>query len=161
MVLIRLAKFVTAGFLAVVPLAVLPPDAVAAPKVSVLAFGLVGSESVFESEAEGAAAILAQRLGAHDVVARSNTKTRRDVTIEAIGAAVRTAVDKMDHENDLLALILTSHGSPDGVAVEAGRRVEILSPSALASMLGSVGVRHRIIIISGVLLRCFLEAACQ
>jgi hypothetical protein len=43
----------------------------------------------------------------------------------------------MDHENDLLALILTSHGSPDGVAVEAGRRVEILSPSALASMLAA------------------------
>ena len=47
MVLMRLAKFVTAGFLAVVPFAVLPPDAVADPNVSVLAFGLVGSQSVF------------------------------------------------------------------------------------------------------------------
>src|SRR5580698_8447459 len=124
MVLIRLAKFVTAGFLAVVPLAVLPPDAVAAPKVSVLAFGLVGSQSVFESEAKGSAAILAQRLGAGSVVARANTKTRGDVTIEAIKA-----------ERDLLALILTSHGSPAGVAVQAGRRDETLSPSALARLL--------------------------
>ena len=154
MILSKLIKFVT---LSVVALTVMPCIVAAGPNVAVLAFGLVGSESVFESEAKGAAAILAQRLGAHDVVARSNTKTRRDVTIEAIGAAVRTAVDKMDHENDLLALILTSHGSPDGVAVEAGRRVEILSPSALASMLGSVGVRHRIIIISACYSGVFLR----
>jgi hypothetical protein len=43
MVFIRLAKFFTAGFLAVVSFAVLPPDAVADPNVAVLAFGLVGS----------------------------------------------------------------------------------------------------------------------
>jgi hypothetical protein len=148
MVLIRLAKFVTAGFLAVVPLAVLPPDAVADPNVSVLAFGLVGSQSVFESEAKGSAAILAQQLGASNVVARANTKTRGDVTIEAIKAAIQSAAAKMDREHDLLALILTSHGSPDGVAVQAGRRDETLSPSALARLLDGAGVRHRIVIIS-------------
>jgi hypothetical protein len=46
MVFIRLAKFVTAGFLAVVSLAGMPPAAVADPNVAVLAFGLVGSQSV-------------------------------------------------------------------------------------------------------------------
>src|SRR5271169_12191 len=148
MVLIRLAKFVTAGFLAVVPLAVLPPDAVADPNVAVLAFGLVGSQSVFESEAKGSAAILARQLGAGNVAARANTKTRGDVTIDAIKAAIQSAAAKMDREHDLLALILTSHGSPDGVAVQAGRRVETLSPSALARLLDGTGVRHRIVIIS-------------
>jgi hypothetical protein len=54
----------------------------------------------------------------------------------------------MDREHDLLALILTSHGSPGGVAVQAGRRVETLSPSALARLLDGTGVRHRIVIIS-------------
>jgi hypothetical protein len=57
------------------------------------------------------------------VVARANTKTRGDVTIEAIKAAIQSAGAKMDRERDLLALILTSHGSPAGV--------EILSPAAL------------------------------
>src|SRR5450755_2110176 len=147
MVLIRLAKFVTAGFLAVVPFTVLPPDAVADPNVSVLAFGLVGSQSVFENEAKGAA-ILSRQLGAGKVVARANTKTRRDVTIEAIKAAIQSAAAKMDREHDMLALILTSHGSPGGVAVQAGRRVETLSPSALARLLDGTGVRHRIVIIS-------------
>ena len=107
MILIRLAKFVTAGFLAVVPFVVLPSDAVADPTVTVLAFGLVGSQSVFESEAKGAAAILAQRLGAGaaDVVVRANTKTRGDVTIAAIGAALQSAAARLDHDNDLLVLV--------------------------------------------------------
>jgi hypothetical protein len=55
---------------------------------------------------------------------------------------------KMDRDRDLLALILTSHGSPAGIAVQAGRRVEILSPRALAGLLDGAGVRHRIVIIS-------------
>jgi hypothetical protein len=101
MVLIRLSKFLTAGFLAVLSFAVLPSDAVADSNVAVLAFGLDGSQSVFESEAKGAAAILAQRLGAGNVVTRANTKTRGDVTIEAIKAAVQSAAVKMDRERDL------------------------------------------------------------
>ena len=81
-------------------------------------------------------------------MARANTKTRGDVTIEAIKAAIQSAAAKMDREHDLLALILTSHGSPDGVAVQAGRRAQTLSPSALARLLDGTGVRHRIVIIS-------------
>ena len=69
MILKKLIKFVTAGFLSVVALAVMPRVVAAGPNVAVLAFGLVGSQSVFESEAKGAAAILGQRLGADDVVA--------------------------------------------------------------------------------------------
>jgi hypothetical protein len=148
MVLIRLAKFLTAGFLAVVSFAVLPPEAVADSNVAVLAFGLVGSQSVFESEAKGAAAILAQRLETANVIARANTKTRGDVTIESIRAAIQSAAAKMDRDRDLLVLILTSHGSPAGIAVQAGRRLEILSPPALARLLDGAGVRHRIVIIS-------------
>jgi len=104
----RLVRFLTAGFLGVVvAFAVMPAAVGADTKVAVLAFGLVGSQSVFESEAKGAAAILAQRLGAADVVARANTKTRGDVTIAAIGAALQSAAARMDHDNDLLSLVLT------------------------------------------------------
>jgi Peptidase C13 family len=157
MILVRRAKFVIAAFLALVLFAIMPPAAVADPNVSVLAFGLVGSQSVFESEAKGAAAILAQRLGAGNIVARANTKTRGDVTIEAINAEIRSAAAKMDREHDVLALILTSHGSPAGVAVQAGRRVEILSPATLAALLGAVGIRHRIVIISACYSGVFLR----
>ena len=48
----------------------------------------------------------------------------------------------------MLFLILTSHGSPDGLAVKARSREETLSPSALAAMLERTGVRHRVVIVS-------------
>jgi hypothetical protein len=120
----------------------------ASPKVTVLAFGLFGAQSVFESEAKGAAAVVAHQLDANTVVVRANTKKRGDVTIASIADEVQSAAEQMDRENDLLFLILTSHGSQSGVAVQAGRREETLSPAALAGMLSRTGVQHRIVIIS-------------
>ena len=54
----------------------------------------------------------------------------------------------MNHESDILFLILTSHGSPDGLAVVAGRLAETLKPSNLAEMLGRTAVRNKVVIIS-------------
>jgi len=115
----------------------------------ILAFGLFGDQSVFESEAKGAARILAQRLGGGPVIARANTKTRADVTVQSVAATMQAAAERMDRDNDVLALVLTSHGSQAGLAVEAHKRVfETLSPSNLAAMLDRAGVRHRVVIIS-------------
>src|SRR5262249_54142089 len=55
----------------------------------------------------------------------------------------------MNGENDILFVILTSHGSPDGLAVTAGRRpAETLKPSKLADMLERTGARYKVVIIS-------------
>ena len=54
----------------------------------------------------------------------------------------------MNGESDILFLILTSHGSRDGLAVVAGRLVETLKPSNLSEMLGRTGVRNKVVIIS-------------
>jgi hypothetical protein len=54
----------------------------------------------------------------------------------------------MDANNDILFLILTSHGSPAGLAVKAGRLTQTLTPSNLADMLARTGVRHKVVIIS-------------
>src|SRR4029077_3813568 len=72
------------------------------PNIAVLAFGLFGAQSVFESEAKGAANIVAQRLGANTVIQRANTKSRRDVTIASIQAELESAGQRMDRESDLL-----------------------------------------------------------
>jgi hypothetical protein len=80
MIFTRLIKFVAAGLLAPAAfLALASMPAGASPKVTVLAFGLFGAQSVFESEAKGAASIVAQRLSTDPVVVRANTKTRGDV----------------------------------------------------------------------------------
>jgi hypothetical protein len=148
MVVSKLIKLFAAGFLAPVLLLVSAATAGANPKVTVLAFGLFGAQSVFESEAKGAADIVAHQLDANAVIVRANTKKRGDVTVASIEEELQTAADRMDRENDLLFLILTSHGSQAGVAVQAGRREETLSPAALARMLSRTGVRHRVVIIS-------------
>jgi hypothetical protein len=149
MTFIKLIKLMTAGPLAsVFFFASASMSAAENPNVTVLAFGLFGAQSVFESEAKGAASIVAQRLGANSVIVRANTKTRRDVTIASIGDALQAAGERMDRESDVMFVILTSHGSQAGVAVQAGRRMEILSPVDLAGMLDRAGVRHRVVIIS-------------
>jgi Peptidase C13 family len=130
-----------------------------AAHVAVLAFGLFGDQSVFDSEARGAARIVAQRLGGDPVVVRANTKTRADVSVRSVAATVQMAAEKMDRDNDILLLILTSHGSQDGLAVEAHRRLlETLSPMDLAGIIDRAGVRHRIVIISACYSGVFIPA---
>jgi hypothetical protein len=150
----RLTRVVTGRLLAAILfLAPVSIAAAASPNVAVLAFGLFGAQSVFESEAKGAASIVAQKLGADPVIVRSNTKTRGDVSIATIADALRSAGGQMDHDKDILFVILTSHGSQAGVALQAGRRMETLSPPTLAGMLDSAGVRHRVVVVS--------ECACR
>jgi hypothetical protein len=159
MIFSKLVKRLTAGLPALmVFLASASLSAQANPNVAVLAFGLFGAQSVFQSEATGAASIIAQRLGANPVVVRANTKTRGDVTVASIGDALAAAGQTMDRENDVMVVILTSHGSQSGVAVQAGGRVEILSPVDLAGMLRRSGVRHRVVIISACYSGVFLRA---
>jgi hypothetical protein len=148
MVISNLFKGGVTGVLAsaLIALASVPADA--SSKITVLAFGLFGAQSVFESEAKGAADIVAHQLDASTVLVRANTKRRGDVTVESIEDALQSTAKRMDRENDLLVLILTSHGSQAGVAVQAGRRGETLTPTTLAGMLGRTGVQHQIVIIS-------------
>jgi hypothetical protein len=158
MIFSKLVKFVIAGPLAsAMFFASASIPAGASPKITVLAFGLFGPQSVFESEAKGAASIVAQRLGADPVVVRANTKTHGDVTVASIGNILQSTAERMDRESDILFLILTSHGSQAGVAVEAGRREETLSPVDLAGMLDRAGVRHRIVVISACYSGVFLR----
>lgn len=48
---------------------------------------------------------------------------------------MQVTANRLDAEKDVLFLILTSHGSPDGLAIEAGRVTQTLTPSRLPDML--------------------------
>jgi Peptidase C13 family len=140
------------ALLALAALLVLAPTARATephPKVTVVAFGLYGNQSVFESEATAAARIVAERFGGASVTVRANTKERTDATIETLGAALDDAAKDMDAENDLLVVILSSHGGRAGLAVKPANGPEdTLWPPSLAAMLDHTRVRHRAVIIS-------------
>ena len=119
-----------------------------ARKVSVLSFGLFGDQGVFRREATGAAQVVAGRFGNGPINVQYNSKKGGSATIETLAMSLQAAANGMDAENDILFLILTSHGSPAGLAVKAGRLTQTLTPSKLADMLARTGVRHKVVVIS-------------
>ena len=137
------------AFVFIVAPSVSPVHAVEdARRVSVVSFGLFGDQGVFQREATGAARVVADRFGSGPVNVQYNSKTGGGATIEALARSLRWAAIEMDAERDILFLILTSHGSPAGLAVKAGRLTQTLTPSDLADMLARTGVRHKVVVIS-------------
>jgi hypothetical protein len=119
-----------------------------ARKVSVVSFGLFGDQGVFRSEATGAAQVVAGRFGSGPIRVQYNSKRGGGATIEGLAMSLRAAANGMDAENDILLLILTSHGSRVGLAVKAGRLTQTLTPSNLADMLALTGMRYKVVVIS-------------
>src|SRR5438132_11113217 len=119
-----------------------------ARKVSVVSFGLFGDQGVFRSEATGAAQVVAGRFGSGPINVQYNSKKGGGATIEGLATSLQAAANGMDAENDILFLILTSHGSRAGLAVKAGRLMQTLTPSNLADMLGRTGMRYKVVVIS-------------
>jgi hypothetical protein len=117
-------------------------------KVGVVSFGLFGDQSVFQSEATGAAQVVADRFETGPIEVQYNSKKGGSATTQALARSLRIAAGRMDAEKDVLFLILTSHGSPDGLAIKAGRLAQTLTPFHLAEMLAETGVRHKVVIIS-------------
>jgi tetratricopeptide (TPR) repeat protein len=118
------------------------------PNVVVVAFGLNGDQSVFESEATKAAKIAADRFGSRSVTVRANTKHREDANTEAVAAALKSVAAGLDADNDVLFVILTSHGDQAGLEVKAGSHEDTLSPLKLVTALNDAPVRYRVVIIS-------------
>src|SRR6266852_3688498 len=144
----RLVAPLIAFVLTVAP-SVSPVPAVAdARKVSVVSFGLFGDQGVFRSEATGAAQVVAGRFGSGPINVQYNSKKGGGATIEGLAMSLPAAANGMDADNDVLFLILTSHGSRAGLAVKAGRLTQTLTPSNLADMLARTGMRYKVVVIS-------------
>jgi hypothetical protein len=119
-----------------------------AAKIGVVSFGLFGDQGVFRYEATGAAQVVAERFATGPIDVRYNSRKGGSATIEGLARSLREAARGLDAERDVLFLILTSHGSPDGLAIKAGRLTQTLIPSRLADMLARTGVRHKVVVIS-------------
>jgi hypothetical protein len=117
-------------------------------KTAVVSFGLSGEQDVFRSEATGAASVVASRFDADPVIVRFDTRKKGDATVESLAATLETMGKRIEPRTDALFLILTSHGSRDGLEVTAGRKSTTLTPSKLTEMLDRTGVRYKVVIIS-------------
>lgn len=120
-----------------------------------ISFAGDGAQDVFLHEATAADAIMANVFdtSGHDIVL-ANSSAHPDAhpfaTASSLERAIDTMADKMNLGSDVLAVFLTSHGSPDHHLVVSlpPYQFDDITPRALRSMLDEAGIRYRVIIVS-------------
>ena len=123
-----------------------------------------GREAVFAREASRSIDILGTKFNSS---ARSImiANDRRDdfahplATVQNLTTAVRGIASKMDLDQDVLLIAMTSHGSQQGFAFEREQHVRrVLHPAALKLILDEAGVKNRIILVSACYSGTFVPA---
>ncbi|MBS0365865.1 MAG: hypothetical protein JSR67_08595 [Proteobacteria bacterium] len=134
------------------------------PGVFFVGFAGDGDPAVFRREALFAAQAFGTRYDAEDrSVLLVNDVHDRDsfplASVTALDATLKQLGARMDAQQDVLVLFLTSHGSPDGLEVANGTLpLGQLEPADLRQMLDDAGIRWRVIIISACYAGVFIDA---
>jgi len=120
-----------------------------------IVFAPYGSEDVFKRESTLAADVLRERFDAKGRVLQllnhvETTQTLPWATPENLRRAIRAVAQRMDREEDVLVVYLTSHGASNfALAAEHWPlTVPALSPGDLRQALADAGIRNRVIAIS-------------
>ncbi len=111
-------------------------------------------QEVFRKELDGAFDAFSRSFGIQgrtlklindpDTVATAPMATRQN-----FAAAVRSVARVMDRQEDILLLVMTSHGDKRGIALQfAGLVYGSLTPEDVAAVLTEEGIRNRIVIVS-------------
>jgi len=135
-------------------LAQLAPRAAKKRNVFVLAIAGSDSETVFESETRRSLEILTRRLGAEGhALSLVNGEAKEGqpplATVQNIAESIRGVAARMDKDNDLLVLAMSSHGSKEGFSLQKEHFFErLLDPKALRGVLDDAGVKNRLVIVS-------------
>lgn len=118
-------------------------------KTAVVALALWSDQGVFLSEASRAAQLVSRRYGhGGAVVVRANSKTAFAAGPAGMALAIRRAERGLDADRDVLFVILTSHGSPQGIAEKGGGQDGILPPPAVSRLLAASKVRQKVLVVS-------------
>lgn len=121
----------------------------------VYAIGIAGvDQDVFAKELDGALTTLAAILPIKDRIirlinSRTTAATVPLATLQNIAAAVHGVAETMDKDEDILILVMTSHGEQTGFALQLpGNRTAELTPQQIAATLDGEGVKNRVVIVS-------------
>jgi Peptidase C13 family len=118
-------------------------------------------QDVFVKELDGALGALGSVLPLKDGTVR--LINRRD-TVETIplatasnyAAAVHAIGNVMDKDNDVLVLVMTSHGEKSGFALQLPGGIAELTPQQVAAALDAEGIKNRVVIVSACFAGIFL-----
>lgn len=123
--------------------------------VFAITFAPYADEDVFMRESRLVAEVMASRFGARGKTLQlvNNPRTAAEwpwATPLNLERAIRQAAQRMDRDEDILFLHLTSHGARDGrLAAEFGPlAVDSVTPQMLKRWLDDAGVRYRVISVS-------------
>jgi len=128
-----------------------------------LAVGGDGSQAVFRREVDFVARDFAERFAtAGRTIKLVNDRRSTDLplaTQTSIERSLGAIAQRMDKDQDILFLYLTSHGSKEHELVlsQPGLRLNDLPASELRALLDNTGIRYRVIVVSACYAGGFLD----
>jgi hypothetical protein len=122
---------------------------------SIYAVGVAGmDQDVFLKELDGALATLAASLPIKDhtvrlINAHATAATVPLATLPNLTAALHGIAAAMDKNEDVVIVVMSSHGNPTGFALQLpGNRTAELTPQQVAGALDAEGIKNRVVIVS-------------
>lgn len=135
--------------------AAVQPGRPGVPELYLLAFAGDGGQNVFLHEVESVATLFAERLdaGQHSIILANSAESldRHPIaTTIALRESLREIGKKMNRDEDVLFLFMTSHGAQDHhFSLQLGPYMfDELTPPILRSMLDDAGIRNRVVLVS-------------
>ncbi|HET7756754.1 MAG TPA: C13 family peptidase [Steroidobacteraceae bacterium] len=140
------------------------PSEPGVPRAYFVGFAGDGEPAVFSHEALFARQVFAARFGtAERSVLLINDADDRDsyplASLSGLTQALKLLATRMDAEQDVLVLFLTSHGSEEGLEVSnGGLPLAPFGPADLRRALDESGIKWRLVILSACYSGVFLDA---
>lgn len=141
----------------------LAPNEGGEPAVFYVGFAGAGDQAIFKREALFAESVFADHFGSGErSLELINDVEDRDTyplaTVSGLADALKQLASRMDLEQDVLVLTVTSHGSREALEVSNGSLPLIqLAPADLRQALDEAGIRWRVLIVSACYSGVFLE----
>jgi hypothetical protein len=140
------------------------PSEAPTPHAYFVGFAGDADPEVFSREAQFARQVFATRFGSADrSVLLVNDAGDRDswplASLSGLSQALKLLATRMDPDEDVLVLFLTSHGSQDGLEVRNGSLpLAQLAPEDLRQALDDAGIRWRVVVVSACYAGVFVDA---
>ena len=146
-------------------LAAIRPGVLGTPELFMLAFAADGSEGVFLNEVQYARSLFERRFGARERTALlvNHPRTTSQFALASVSnlrAMLKGIALKMNLEEDILFLFVTTHGSPDHQLLVQMTPLPLnqLQPTDLKAALADAGIRFRVVLVSACYSGGFLDA---
>ncbi|HNP02871.1 MAG TPA: C13 family peptidase, partial [Agitococcus sp.] len=129
-----------------------------------LGVGGAAYQSVFRREVESVQSLFDNRFdtNGHSLVLINDDDTTLSqpiATRTSISKAIETIAERMNTDEDVLFLFLTSHGSPEGVfeLSHAPLQIQSLTPDWLKTELDKAGIKWRVVVVSACFSGTFIK----